>query len=354
MKILHTSDIHLRETGDERWQALRELVSIARDERADLMVVSGDLFDTKIAADRLRVPIREIFNSLPARVLILPGNHDADALSAGQYFGDRVTLMSGPESRYENDSVRVFPLPFERIDGAAVMERLLSLRAQATPDKTNIVLFHGELLDIFFDRARYGDEEDSGYMPVRLSGLDGLGIDYVLAGHFHAQFDIQSFKDGYFVYPGSPVSVTRKEQGRRKCNLFEAGQPPHERALDTFHYVTVELMFNPFDTADPVESVRAALAGCHGAASVDLVLGGFIDLGAARCTEEEFKRRLEAVADGRVMHIDHVWHDIGAALQHELYRRFERSLHSAGFETRQAAKVRRMALEAVMEVLNED
>lgn len=346
--------MHLRTTGDERWNAFLEIVRVAQAEGAELLVISGDMFDKKINAERLRVALRESFESLAAHVLILPGNHDQGALASGQYFGDRVTVMSEAGALFENGSVRVIALPFERLDGAAVMERLLALRAATVPGATNILLFHGELLDIFYDRERYGDEEDSGYMPVRLSHLRGLGFDYVLAGHFHSQFEIQSYGDGYFVYPGSPVSVTRKEQGRRKCNLFETGGAPREREIDTFHYVTLEHTLDPFDPGTPLDSIRRDLEACHAGASIDLVIDGFIDLDKMQLTEEEFKQRLDSLKSDRVERMTHAWSDIGTVLQHELYKRFERRLQTGGHDPARAQKMRRMAIEAIMEVLGAD
>lgn len=354
MKILHTSDMHLRTTEDERWNGFLEILRVARTEAVELLIISGDMFDKKISADQLRVALRESFDSLPAHVLILPGNHDEGSLTAGQFFGDRVSVMSEPGSLFESELVRVIALPFERIDESAVMERLLTLRAKTVPDATNILLFHGELLDMFYDRGRYGEEEDFGYMPVKLSHLSGLGFDYVLAGHFHAQFEIKSYGDGYFVYPGSPVSITRKEQGRRKCNLFETGEPPHERELDTFHYVTVEHTLNPFDSGEPFDSIRRDLEACHGDASIDLVIKGFIDLETMRRTEEEFKHELESFKSDRLERVTHGWHDIGAVLQHELYRRFERQLQKVGNGSVRSDKIRQMAIEAIMGVLNAD
>ena len=46
MRILHTADVHLKTLGDERWKALDKVVNVCRKENVDLLVISGDLFDT--------------------------------------------------------------------------------------------------------------------------------------------------------------------------------------------------------------------------------------------------------------------------------------------------------------------
>jgi len=54
MKVLHTSDIHLKEYNDDRWNALISLLETAKKESIDLFVISGDLFDKNVNAEFLR------------------------------------------------------------------------------------------------------------------------------------------------------------------------------------------------------------------------------------------------------------------------------------------------------------
>ncbi len=46
MKILHTADLHLRSENDERWAALTAVVDIGKKQKADVLVIAGDLFDS--------------------------------------------------------------------------------------------------------------------------------------------------------------------------------------------------------------------------------------------------------------------------------------------------------------------
>lgn len=52
MRILHTADLHLKEYGDERWEALEELIEVGRKEKINLLVISGDLFDTEVEVEK--------------------------------------------------------------------------------------------------------------------------------------------------------------------------------------------------------------------------------------------------------------------------------------------------------------
>jgi exonuclease SbcD len=85
MKILHTSDWHVgkvlkgRSRLDEQIRALNELVQVARDERPDLIVVAGDLYDTASpTADATRVVNRALaaLRKTGAEVVAIGGNHD--------------------------------------------------------------------------------------------------------------------------------------------------------------------------------------------------------------------------------------------------------------------------------------
>jgi exonuclease SbcD len=354
MKILHTSDVHLKRVEDERWLGFEEVLRISAAEDVGLLVISGDLFDTKAAAEQLRAPLRSLFASAPARVIVLPGNHDGGALTAGLYFGDRVSVLSDPGSFVDAEGVRVVALPFERIDSEKVMQRLLTLRNSLRPDAVNVLLFHGELLDMIYDCSVYGDEGDAGYMPVRLSYFDGLGFDYVLAGHFHANFEIKPYEGGRFVYSGSPVSITSREQGIRKVNLFTAGGPPGEFPLDTFHYETVDVVLNPLSNEDPLETVRRRLEACHPKAEIRLSVRGFVDLESMDLTERQFEESLDGAAAARGAKIDPQWRNVGTVFEHELFKRFRKRIDESGIDRALAGRMLTMGIEAIMGVLNED
>lgn len=88
MKILHTSDWHVgkvlkgQSRTDEHIAVLGELVTIARDERPDLVIVAGDLFDTAAPTpDATRIVTRALsaLRGTGAHVLAIGGNHDNGA-----------------------------------------------------------------------------------------------------------------------------------------------------------------------------------------------------------------------------------------------------------------------------------
>ncbi|TVZ05035.1 exonuclease SbcCD subunit D [Trebonia kvetii] len=105
MRLLHTSDWHLGRTvrqrsRDEDFDAvLAEIIAIARESSPDLIVHSGDLFDSYRpgAADLYRClrVLRELAEIAP--VVVVAGNHDSPALLEALDFA--VSAFAAPSGR---------------------------------------------------------------------------------------------------------------------------------------------------------------------------------------------------------------------------------------------------------------
>ena len=89
IKFLHCSDVHLDmpivgitpEKSDERKRAVRSsfmrFMELVRDEEADFVLISGDLFDVHFVTNTTaEIIIREIRNCPKTQFIIAPGKHD--------------------------------------------------------------------------------------------------------------------------------------------------------------------------------------------------------------------------------------------------------------------------------------
>lgn len=355
MRILHTADLHLRTTDDERWDALNAILEKATELNAGALVVSGDMFDKNVEAQRLKIRLREVLDSFPTPVIILPGNHDQKGLGASDYFGERVTVLADSTRTVDIGDTRVVGLPFEDVPAQVVLERLLALKPLVREGATNVLLYHGELVDMMPGAGDFGDEDEHEYMPVRLSTFSGLGFDFVLAGHFHRGYDVRRYEGGYFVYPGSPVSVTKKELGMRNVNLVEPGAPPRPVTLDTHHAVSIDVRLDPFATGDPVENIRALLREVHPKAAVYLSVTGFADVARTGRTEAQFEAALRGFEnEGAVRTVGTRWRDVGAILENELFKRFNAILGETELGAPEREAVREMVIDAFAEAMHED
>lgn len=349
MRILHTADLHLREYGDERWEALQGLIELA-GKYIEIFVISGDLFDGRDVSERLRPKIRELFSNNAFKVVIIPGNHDRTSFEGGLYFGSDVVTLTELSKPFEYENARFWGMPFEPIEGEKIIRKIHSLRDRLSPDKKNILLYHGELLDTFFQRDDFGEEGAARYMPVRLSYFNGLNIDYVLAGHFHSRFDIRRLENGgYFVYPGSPISISRRETGLRKVNIFEVGEPPEARLLDTPYFEEEKIEFDPLRDDDPLDVVEGCIKKAHYKAKLILKIGGFINSGKIGMAESEVAERIKELVGERCAggDLQMEFKDIRWIIEDDLFKRFLEKLETAHSGQADEKQIRQIAIRAI-------
>ena len=349
MKILHTADLHLREYGDDRWRALEKLVEAGRKENINVLAVSGDLFDGGIDAEVLKPEIRNMFSGCGFKVVVIPGNHDVNSYREGVYFGEDVVLLG--EEPFECGNVSIWGMPFELGGRKKILTWIHRLSKRLSTGKINILLFHGELLDAFFSRDEFGNEGDDRYMPVKLSYFRDLNIQYVLGGHFHSHFRVWEIAKGkYFVYPGSPVSVTAKETGRRKADIFEPGMPPGEYLLDTRHFEEIVIRIDPFGEADPLRIIRERIDNLHPDARAILRIEGFINSSFSGMDEAELKSRIDEVVCGKSVESPYFYgvRDVRVILEDSLFRSFSEKLDESGCNEEEKERLQNVFLKAML------
>lgn len=113
MRILHTSDWHVgkvlkgRSRLEEQIQALAGVVTIAREEQPDLIIVAGDLYDTAQPSPEATKVVTRALSALRATgadVIAIGGNHDnGAALDALRPWADAagITLRGRVSDRRE-------------------------------------------------------------------------------------------------------------------------------------------------------------------------------------------------------------------------------------------------------------
>ncbi|MGA2670041.1 MAG: metallophosphoesterase [Dehalococcoidia bacterium] len=352
MKILHTADIHLRAYEDDRWKVLQKLIEIGKQEEVEIFVISGDLFNSDIDAENLKLEIRKIFSDTGFKIILIPGNHDSESYQSSMYFGADVSILTNLYEPFDEcEDVRIWGLPFESIEGEKILSKLRLLRNSLTTDKKNILLYHGELLNAFFSRRDFGDEGEKRYMPVWLSYFKDLNIDYVLAGHFHSKFDIRELgNERYFVYPGSPISITEAEIGQRRVNIFEVGGPPKEYLLDTHHFEEVLIKFDPFGEKKPVEEVKERLGKVHPQASIILTIKGYIDGERIGISESELVKQIKEITKGKcAKEPTFEFRDIHVILEDDLFKNFMSKLEQCSDDGEKKKQLRDVAIRAMVE-----
>ena len=192
MRLLHTGDLHLdsafraygqrgaeqqREAGREM---LRRIFECAKTEKCDMILIAGDLFDSRFASPKTEELFVELVEDVNIPVVLSPGNHDWYS-SGGVYsrlsekLADKLILFSSNELQmFELDSLRV------RVFGYAFCSAVLS---QSPLSSANIPEDNG-YLKIFCAHADLSSPI-SRYAPVTLGEIERMGFDYSALGHIH-------------------------------------------------------------------------------------------------------------------------------------------------------------------------
>jgi len=351
MKILHTADVHISQEDDERWQAFSEIIALVKSEKVDVLAISGDLFDSDADANMLRPKFREFFSGAEFETVLIPGNHDASAYLQEIFLGDRVKIIRDHLVQSKINEATFWGFPFEDMKSTEVLNRLREMSAQIHGGGTHVLLFHGELLDIFGVWENYGAEGQRRYLPVKLEYFKSMKWDYVLAGHFHTQFDVHRIDDSkYFVYPGSPVSVTRRELGPRKVNLFEIGKPPHPRELKTPYFESLEISLDPFEKIDINQTIQKQLKKFPDHARLLVKIGGYFDRTKTGLGEEELHKSIHDLIGDRAESVQFEVRDIHEVLADDLFKTFDKKLNDSSLTNSEKEKIRGITIRAMMEL----
>ncbi len=254
MKILHTSDWHLGQSfmGKSRRQEheafLKWLRNLIVEEAVDLLLVSGDIFDTgtppNYALESYYNFIRSLSNTSCQRIIITAGNHDSVAtLKAPQKllrsFG--VEVVTGEEEHmplffHEEKgeiSAIVCAIPFLREgfvrkscsgEGAKEKEKFLqegiqayfrdiAAEAEKVRGKKDIPIIGMGHLTTLGGSSSESEREIyvGGSLHMNASFFASL-FDYTALGHLHKN---QRMGEGVY-YSGSPIALSFSEAGDRK------------------------------------------------------------------------------------------------------------------------------------------
>ena len=227
MKFIHAADIHLDSPlrGLERYEgapvdavrsatrgALSNLVQLAIEERVDLLLVAGDLFDgdwKDYNTGLFLVGQLQKLREAGVRVLMISGNHDAASrITRALRLPEGVTLFSTdrPETVVLDDlEVAVHGRGYP---SQAVMCDLSADYPEPVPGCFNIGLLH---------TSADGREGHVTYAPCSVASLTARGYDYWALGHVHRR-EVLS-RDPWIVFPGNLQGRHVREAGAKGATL---------------------------------------------------------------------------------------------------------------------------------------
>jgi exonuclease SbcD len=255
MLILHTSDWHIGRTFhkyptlDEAKEVLRAVVAIVKERSVDVVVISGDIFDTSSPREDAFDVLKHAFNeilALGSQIVAISGNHDsaqrlgfAGAFSSqsGLHLRTDVERVNIPVEIVKGDtSVDFYGIPFiqpelwrkldwmpdeastQREAITAVMGQITeSIKKRKTSNRKSVVLAHtfiagGEKESDDSERAITKDPIAGGVDSVPATAFKGT--DYVALGHIHSQMISKEYANAR--YSGALMYFSFKEVGKKR------------------------------------------------------------------------------------------------------------------------------------------
>lgn len=184
VKFIHIADVHLGVTPDagkpwsqgrahEIWESFAGVIAAAKQEAADFLFITGDLFHAQPLKKELR-EVDALFREIPdTKVLLIAGNHDF--LRPKSYYlsypwAENVYIFKREEPDcfdFPEENVTVYGLSYWHRE---LRGRLYDGLQPKAHSRINILMAHG------------GDE---GHIPFSAQRIIQNGFDYLAAGHIH-------------------------------------------------------------------------------------------------------------------------------------------------------------------------
>ena len=257
MKIMHTADWHIgqrlheRSRLDEHEQFLDWLFKRIQEHKVDLLLVSGDIFDTSLpsaeATDFYYQFLYRLSNETGAYAVITAGNHDSPRhLAAPQEFLKMGRIYVVGLAVEATKCVFPFPPDNPRVMVAAVPYlsesdlRHLSYETEVERNERYrewlktfyadcVAAMPAELPKILMGHLFVqGGQETDSERNIQIGGATAIhandfpdGVDYVALGHLHRPQTIKGMT--YSIqYSGSPIPLKFNETGyHKKVYLLE-------------------------------------------------------------------------------------------------------------------------------------
>lgn len=222
IRFLHAADLHLDSPFqglDDRRAALRReeqrellsrLAGLADQEQADIILLSGDLFDSNCTYRETMLSLERAFSHCRARVFIAPGNHDWYGLGSpwtSLALPEQVHLFTGaaPEAVVLPElGLRVWGAAFQGPESGPMLQ---GFSVERQPGLREIMVLHGELNP----QSRYG--------PLTEADIAGSGLDYLALGHIHSASGLRRAGNTHYAWPGCPEGRGFDECGEKGVYL---------------------------------------------------------------------------------------------------------------------------------------
>jgi DNA repair exonuclease SbcCD nuclease subunit len=291
LRLLHTADVHLgarhADLGDQaaaqrerQFAAFRAAIDLALDEKVDVVLVAGDLFDSNTqprrSVERVAAELRRLAGAR-IRTVVIPGTHDVydrasiyrvhdvAALAGSTEDDDLVTVLTPDRPSVHLAACDVIVHGPVFASKRAPHSPLRDLRVGGGEGATwHVGLVHGSLA--------IPDRTDRDEVVFTREEIAASGLDYLALGHWHSA---QRGKAGSttWAYAGAPEPVAVTQDGAGKVLLVELSETNGTKTVTVDERQVGKTRFEKLDVdAATVRDQPALVAAIAARADPDVVL----------------------------------------------------------------------------------
>jgi len=254
VKILHTADIHLGakfpglgNNGDSQREQLRttfkNIIATAIDERVNIVLVVGDLFNSNQQSQKNVDLVIEQFKLLGANnipICLVPGTHDSlDSSSIYRKVDFKEKCPNLIIFTDENISFQEYP----SLDLTVYGKPNLSNRSytsplkglkRSTPSRFHVAMAHGS----FYIPEKTAEDDH----VFRLEEIKASGMDYLALGHWHRVYSCSEQPPAWYSGPPEWIPDQRERGAVLLVSLLDSGEIRVEpRKLGLREYDEIEI-----------------------------------------------------------------------------------------------------------------
>ena len=207
-RIIHGADFHLdspftglppekaRQRRRESRELLEKLGELAKKEQAELVLLSGDLFDGERVYPETVERLRAVLGGMGCPVFIAPGNHDPytsrSPYAAGHWPDNVHIFRSAQIEAVELPELNcvVYGCAFT---GPERTDQALSGFAAPADGRLHLMCLHGDM-----------GAMESAYGPITREQAAASGLAYLALGHIHQYSGVNRTGNTAWAYPGCP------------------------------------------------------------------------------------------------------------------------------------------------------
>ena len=224
IKVLHSADFHMDSPFDalsdskaavrraELRQLPKKIAKLAISEKADLILLCGDLLDSDNVFKETGEELLDSFRVTQIPIFIAPGNHD--------YYHSKTVYASRdlPENVFifKKNAIEYYDFPEKgfRVYGAGFTDRsapslLNGFCVKHEEEIAKVMCLHGDV-----------GVPDSPYNPISTEQIRESGLDYLALGHIHKASGLQKEGSTFYSYSGCAEGRGFDETGEKTVNII--------------------------------------------------------------------------------------------------------------------------------------